>query len=536
VSSEPAARTRLQAAPPLAINPWVIAVVVTMATFMETLDTTIANVSLPHIAGNLSAGQDESTWVLTSYLVSNAIVLPISGWLSLVFGRKRFYMTCVALFTASSFLCGLAPSLPWLIFFRILQGLGGGGLQPSEQAILVDTFPPAKRGMAFAVAGIATIVAPIVGPTLGGWITDSYSWRWCFYVNVPVGVLSLFLTYQLVRDPGGSRPTEKATEKRPPLRIDFSGLGLIALGLGAMQIVLDKGERLDWLESNFIVLAIFVSVVALVAATFQELRHPNPVADVKLLGNRNFGIACMLMFMVGFALFGTTVLVPQLLQTLLGYSAMQAGLVLSPGGVVILFLMPMVGILVTKFQPRFLITFGFVVAALGIFQMQDFNLLMDARAAVIARCLQTFGVAFLFVPVNTAAYSMIPPGKNNNASALLALARNSGASVGIAFVTTLLARRAQAHQATLISHLTPFDPTYRATLAGITERLTRSGLAPGEAALRAQAVIVRMLGREASMLAYGDAFKILGTALLGMAPFALLLRPGKATKGGPVGH
>ncbi len=509
------------------VSPWLIAIVVTMATFMEVLDSTIANVALPHIAGNLSAGQDESTWVLTSYLVSNAIVLPISGWLSNVIGRKRFYMGCVALFTGSSFLCGFAPSLGWLVFFRVIQGLGGGGLQPSEQAILVDTFPAEKRGLAFAVAGIATVCAPIIGPTLGGWITDSYSWRWCFYINVPIGILSLFLTSQLVRDPD-------AGKARAPFRfgdVDFVGLGFIALGLGALQIVLDKGEREDWFESPFIRVLAVTSAVALVAAALWELRHRNPVADVRLLLNRSFGVACGLMFMVGFALFGSTVLIPQLMQTLLGYTAMQAGMVLSPGGIVVLIFMPLVGILVSRVQPRWLIAYGFTVAAIGLLQMTHFDLDMDFKASIFARCVQTAGVAFVFVPVNTAAYSVLPPGKNNNASALIALARNTGSSVGIALVTTLVTRRTQVHQSFLVGHMTPFDTAYRTALTGVTSRLAAAGLSPSDAALRAPAILARTLGRQAAMLAYLDVFQLLAISIFCAVPFVLLLRPGRPQKG-----
>src|SRR6202008_4629787 len=330
------------------INPWVIAVTVTLATFMEVLDTSIANVALPHIAGNLSASADESTWVLTSYLVSNAIILPLSGWLSSVVGRKRFYMGCVAIFTVSSFLWGFAASLGMLVVFRILQGVGGGGLQPSEQAILNDTFPLSKRVMAFAVYGIAVVVAPTIGPWLGGWITDNYSWRWIFYINVPVGLLSLALTYILVSDP----PYMKRAKVKEGCRIDYIGIALISLGLGSMQIILDKGERDDWLSSGFIQVFFVLMLVGIVAGIVWEMRHEHPVVDLRMLKDRNFAVATLAMFFLGFVLYASTVLIPQFLQEMMGYTAELAGLALSPGGAVIMFMMPVVGILVSRMNTK----------------------------------------------------------------------------------------------------------------------------------------------------------------------------------------
>src|SRR5882762_476719 len=341
------------AAPRPAINPWVIAVAVTLATFMEVLDTSIANVALPHIAGSLSAGQDESTWVLTSYLVSNAIVLPLSGWLSSIMGRKRFYMGCVALFTISSALCGFAPNLPMLIVFRVLQGAGGGGLQPSEQAILADTFPPAKRGMAFAVYGAAVIMAPAIGPTLGGWITDNFSWRWIFFVNIPVGILSLMLTSRLIHDPPDFR-----RRKLSETKIDYIGLGLVALGLGCLQIVLDKGQRDDWFESHFILALTVISAVSLIFVVFWEWRHKDPIIDLHLFKERTFAVSNLLMFMLGFALLGSTLLLPLFMQTLLGYTAERSGMALSPGGFAILLMLPLVGFLLSRYDARWLMATG----------------------------------------------------------------------------------------------------------------------------------------------------------------------------------
>src|SRR6202171_1487573 len=442
-----------------AVNPWIIAVAVTLATFMEVLDTSIANVALPHIAGSLSAGQDESTWVLTSYLVSNAIVLPLSGWLSSIVGRKNFYMGCVALFTISSFLCGLAPNLAVLIICRVLQGAGGGGLQPSEQAILADTFPPAKRGMAFAVYGIAVVMAPAIGPTLGGWITDNFTWRWIFFINIPVGIISLLLTSRLIQDPPYFH-----RRKIKETHIDYIGLSFVALGLGAMQVVLDKGQRDDWFESHFIVVLSLIAAAALTFVIFWEWRHKDPIIDLHLFRDRTFGISNLLMFMLGFALLGSTLLLPLFMQTMLGYTAQQAGLALMPGGFAIMLLLPLVGFLLSRYSPRWLLVFGLVVLSASLFHMTTFNLQIDFRTTAIARMLQAVGMAFLFVPINTAAYAFLPREKNNAASGLMNLVRNIGGSVGISIVTTMLDRRQQYHLNRMSSHLSPANPALRSML------------------------------------------------------------------------
>src|SRR6201997_3078198 len=374
-----------------AVNPWIIALAVTLATFMEVLDTSIANVALPHIAGSLSAGTDESTWILTSYLVSNAIVLPLSGWLSSIVGRKNFYMGCVALFTVSSFLCGFAPNLAMLIVFRVLQGAGGGGLQPSEQAILADTFPPAKRGMAFAVYGMAVVTAPAIGPTLGGWITDNFTWRWIFFINIPVGILSILLTSRLIQDPPYFR-----RRKLSETRIDYVGLGFVALGLGTLQVVLDKGQREDWFESHFIVILSLIAAVSLIFVIIWEWRHKDPIIDLHLFRDRTFGISNLLMFMLGFALLGSTLLLPLFMQTMLGYTAQQSGLALMPGGFVIMLLLPLVGFLLSRYAPRWLLVFGLVVLSGSLFHMTNFDLQIDFRTAAAARILQAVGMAFLF--------------------------------------------------------------------------------------------------------------------------------------------
>lgn len=517
-----------------AINPWIIALAVTLATFMEVLDTSIANVALPHIAGSLSAGQDESTWVLTSYLVSNAIVLPLSGWLSSIVGRKHFYMGCVALFTISSFLCGFAPNLPMLIFFRVLQGAGGGGLQPSEQAILADTFPPAKRGMAFAVYGIAVVMAPAIGPTLGGWITDNFSWRWIFFVNIPVGILSLLLTSRLIQDP----PYFKR-RKLSETHVDYIGLGLIALGLGTLQVVLDKGQREDWFESSMIVILASISAAALLWVVVWEWYQKDPIIDLHLFRERSFAAANFLMFMLGFALLGSTLLLPLYMQTLLGYTAERSGMALSPGGFTIMLAMPLVGFLLSRYSPRWLLMFGLTALSLSLFHMTNFDLNVDFKTVAMARVYQAIGMAFLFVPINTAAYANLPRDKNNAASGLMNLARNIGGSVGISFVTTMLARRSQFHQVRLSENLSAANPAFRSTLQGITGTFSGAGVGGGDglgtASQHAYAMMQGNIIRQSTMLAYIDNFWLLGTVIICLLPFVFLIKKSKPG-GGMMAH
>jgi DHA2 family multidrug resistance protein len=514
------------------INPWVIAITVTLATFMEVLDTSIANVALPHISGNLSAGADESTWVLTSYLVSNAIVLPLSGWFSSLIGRKRFYMSCVALFTVSSFLCGLAPSLGILVLCRILQGVGGGGLQPSEQAILNDTFPLEKRGMAFAVYGLAVVVAPTIGPWLGGWITDNFSWRWIFYINVPVGIISLLLTSVLVSDP----PYMKKASVKSGFRIDYIGIGLISLGLGSMQIILDKGERDDWFSSNFIVAFFVLMLVGVVAGIIWEIREEHPVVDIRMLKNRNFALATVAMFFLGFVLYASTVLIPQMLQELLGYTAQLSGMALSPGGAVIMCMMPVVGMLVSRVDTRILTTFGCMVSASALFVMAGWDLQLDYRHAVTARMLQSFGLAFLFIPINVAAFAYVPREKMNMGTGIINLARNIGASVGIATVTTMLQRRTQVHQSQLMEHVNGLSAAYHNMLTATQLRLVSAGSGLSQAGAQAHGMVYNMVQRQAVMLAFVDNFKMLGVVFLAVIPAMLLLKKPKSAAGNVAVH
>ena len=506
-------------------NPWLIALTVTLASFMEVLDTSIANVALPHIAGGMSATEDEATWVLTSYLVSNAIVLPLSGWFSLLLGRKRFYMSCVALFTLSSFLCGIAPSLAFLVIFRVMQGIGGGGLQPSEQAILADTFLPRQRGMAFAIYGVAVVTAPAIGPTLGGWITDNSSWRWIFFINIPVGILSILLTSFMLEDPPYF-VKERAQKRKSKLRVDYWGIIFVALGLGFLQIVLDKGERDDWWASDFIRACTLVSAAGLILAVYWELNHKNPVVDLSLLKNRNFGISAFLMFMVGVVLLGSTVLIPQYLQLVMGYSATQAGLAISPGGLLVMCLLPFVGFLINKVEARWIIGIGLAITSLALIHMTTFDIYMDFKYAVVARCFQASGLAFLFVPINTAAYAFVPPTKNNAASGLINLARNVGGSLGISLVTTILDRRAQFHHARLVEHVTSLSPQFNQAVNSAAR-----ALGTGSSGNSPYALIMRILQRQADTLSYLDCFWLLGIVFGALVPLVFLMKktaPGRA--------
>jgi DHA2 family multidrug resistance protein len=501
-------------------SPYLITFTVMLATFMEVLDTSIANVALPHIAGNLSAGVDESTWVLTSYLVSNAIVLPLAGWFSSLFGRKRFYLFCVVLFTVASFLCGCAPNLSTLIFFRILQGAGGGAMQPLAQAILIESFPRSKRGMAMALYGMGVVIAPIIGPTLGGWITDSYSWRWIFFINIPIGIFSVILTTGIIKDP----PYLIRKSLKSGFRIDFIGLGLIALGLGALQIVLDKGEREDWFASSFIITFAVICVVCLVAVVFWELKQEHPVVQLHLLAERNFATAIFLLFVLGFVLYGSTVLLPLYVQTLMGYNALLSGMVLSPGGVIVLITMPFVGMLANKVQPRSLTVIGLAIGAFGTFQMAAFSLETDFGHIVLARCVQSASLGFLFIPLNTAAYNFLARDKFDQAAGLINLARNIGGSVGISFVATMLSRRAQFHQNVLVSHINEYNPGYQQTFAQAKAALMHQGSSAYDAAVQANVFIYQSVLRQATMLSFIDCFWLLSVLFLAVIPLVFLLK------------
>ncbi|MDH2343659.1 DHA2 family efflux MFS transporter permease subunit [Bradyrhizobium sp. SSUT77] len=504
-------------------NPYLIAFVVSIATFMEVLDTTIANVALRHIAGGLAVGIDESTYVVTSYLVANAIVLSISGWLSTVIGRKRFYMICVATFTVSSLLCGFAWNLQSLVLFRILQGLGGGGMATSEQAILADSFPPHKRGQAFAIYGVAVVVAPVIGPTLGGWITDTYTWHWVFLINVPMGMLSLLLVGTLVKEPSGAEEErEKLLSKG--LRVDYIGFLLVAIGLGSLEYVLDEGQRNDWFGSNVIVFFAVLSAVSLLALIPWELTREDPIVDLRLLGRRQFAACFLVMLGTGAVLISTTQLLPQLLQTELNYTAMLAGLALSPGGIATLVLMPVVGRLVGSVQPKYLIMFGAVIVAFSMWHLTGLTGDITYGYAAMSRIFLALGLPFLFLPVTTASYDGVPPDKTNQASALINVARNIGGSMGVALAQTILAQRQQFHQSRLIEHAAPSDLGYQQTIETMTRFFQAQGSNASDAASQAVAWVGRTLQQQVDLLAYIDVFWTLAIVAVLMIPTAAVLR------------
>ena len=509
-------------------NPWAIALTVTLATFMEVLDTSIANVALPHMAGSLGASQDEATWVLTSYLVASAIILPISGWLSDRFGRKRFYITCVIMFTVCSLLCGLAPTLPFLIVARVLQGLGGGGLAPSEQAILADTFPVEKRGQAFAVYGMAVVVAPAIGPTLGGWITDNFNWHWIFFINIPIGLFSIWLSSRMVEDPPQLIERRKASVGK---KVDFTGLALVAGGVGVLEFFLDKGQEKDWFGSSSITTAAIVAAVLLITFVFWEWHHEDPIVDLKLLKNRNFGTAVFLQLVLGMVLFGSTVLIPQYLQVLLGYTAELAGLVLSPAGLMMMCMMPIVGFLVGRVDPRKLIAFGFFLLTSALMEMHTLNLGVSYNYLVFVRCFQASGLAFLFIPINTIAYIGVKQSENNDVSGLTNLARNIGGSCGTAFLATMLTRRTAAHESNMVRNLTSGNPAFMdqvAKLKGMFGGRSSGNPMTGVGSHSAQAYIYNQLHRQATMLSYLDIIQYLAIFCACMIPLIFFIpRPPK---------
>src|SRR3984893_3482049 len=484
-------------------NPWIIAVAVSLAAFMEVLDTSIANVALPHIAGNLRASNDESTWVLTSYLVSHAIVLPTSGWLVGFLGRKRFFLICIVFFTASSFLCGIAPSLGLLLLFRVLQGVFGGGLQPMAQAILGDSFPPAKRGLAFALYGITAICAPAIGPTLGGFITDNYSWRWVFYINVPVGALAFIRVYQLVED-----PPYLARMKKKLAGFDVIGFSLLTLGVGALQVALDKGQEDDWFGSHFLTTLVVVAAMSLVGLVIWEWFQEEPIVDVRLFKNFNVATTNLMFVMLGMALFSSTVLMPQLLQTLMGYTAQRAGMVLSAGALVVLVVLPMVGKLTSRFQARHIIAVGWIALCASMYlSYKQIDLLISFRVATLLRVWQYVPVAFLFVPLTLAGYVGLPAEKTNAAAGLMNFMRNIGQSVGTSVVTTLIARRSQYHQSVLAEYTA--SGRFHASITGLAMRLTRAGLSTHAAQQQALGRVYALVQSQAAVLSYVDAYWLL---------------------------
>ncbi|WP_346352928.1 DHA2 family efflux MFS transporter permease subunit [Azotosporobacter soli] len=497
-------------------NPILVSLVVSIAAFMEVLDTTIANVALSSIAGSLGASSEESTWVLTSYLVSNGIVLPLSGWLSGLMGRKAFFIACIIGFTFTSFMCGIANSLPMLIVFRLLQGLAGGGLQPAQQAIIKDSFPPAKLGMAFAITGITTLLAPILGPSLGGYITDNFSWRWIFFMNVPIGLLAVFLVKLLVEDP-------PSAQKRDVGSVDYIGLGLIALGLGALQIVLDKGQQEDWFDSSFILIFAAIAAAGLILSILWLRQQKEPIVKLSLFAKPSFSMPCIMIFFVGFALYSSATLLPMLVQSNYGYNATLAGLVLSPAGAVTLLMMPVVGKLVTRVKAKYLISFGMLISAVGMWATGMVTPQTDYATFVLVRMLQTIGLPFLFVPASTLAFSEVSAEDSSNASAIVSLMRNLGGSIGISLVTNQLIHSQQVEQSALVQHLTSADPGYASALAAYVQTYVQSGMPAAQASNAALGHIYQELMHQASILAYRDAYHFVAWILLALAVIALFM-------------
>jgi DHA2 family multidrug resistance protein len=507
------------------VNKWVVALSVMLPTFIEVMDTSVVNVSLPHIQGSLNAGVDEVTWVLTSYLVSNAIIIPMTGWLTSVFGRKRYLIFSLFLFTTASILCGAAPSLHVLIIARVMQGLGGGGLQPLSQAILLETFPRREHGMAMAVFGMGVVMAPIIGPVVGGWITDEWSWRWVFYINLPAGILAVFMATFFIHDP--------AYIKREVLRIDRWGLFLLTLGLGSLQIVLDRGEREDWLQSNFIVVLSIVAALALVAFILVELSTEHPVVDLRVFRDMSFTAGTIIIFLGFFSLFGSFLLLPLYAQQLMGYTAFWAGLILGPGGIASFFVMPIAGILLRKgVKPYLLLMAGLCTATYSLWMMSNFNLEGNFFSIALPRMVQGLGLGAFFVPLSAAAFVNVPVERMGNASGVFNLVRNLGGSFGVAFTTTVLSQRSQVHQTFLSEHITPYNPAFQGALQR-TQNFLQLHHSLNSTSTGGLAFLYGEIMRQASILAFNDTFYLLAGATALLIPLTLLLRRGRAGADSP---
>jgi DHA2 family multidrug resistance protein len=503
-------------APPV-INPWLIAISVMLGTFMEVLDTTVVNVSLPHIAGNLGATVDEATWVLTSYLVANAIILPMTGWLANHFGRKRILMMSIGGFTVASVLCGMAPNLPALLLFRVLQGATGGGLQPLSQAIMLEAFPPEKRGRAMAFWGLGIVVAPMLGPVLGGWLTDSYTWRWLFYINLPVGILGLIMSKTFVFDPVYIR--------RGRGGIDFWGIGLLAIGMGALQIMLDKGQEEDWFESHFIVVLAILAAVGLGVFIVNELLRAHPIVNLRIFRVRTYATGVFLMTTLGFVLYGSLVLVPIFLQTLLGYSALDSGVAMLPRGLGSFLAMPVVGVLSAKVEPRKLLTGGLLVAAFSLWQLSWINLNAGYWDIFWPQFIQGISMAFIFVPLTTATHDPVPREQMGNATSIFNVMRNIGGSIGIASVTTIVARSTQSNINVLGANVSPYSASTRQMLQGTFGWFASHGGSPAPTAThQAYGALFGMVQQHAAMLADIHAFRTLSLVFVCVTPLILLMR------------
>ncbi len=512
------------------VNPWVIAATVALAAFMEVLDTSIANVALPHISGSLGASTDEGTWVLTSYLVSNAIVLPLGGWASSVIGRKRFFLLAITIFTCASFLCGIAPSLPMLLFFRVLQGAGGGGLQPMAQAIMADSFEEKKRGQAFALYGLVAVLAPSIGPTLGGWITDNYSWRWIFYINVPVGILATYLVMQFVDDP----PWIKA-DKKNLFRLDTLGLGFLIIAMGGMQIMLDKGEEMDWFASNFIRVFGFLFVAGMIGLIWREWNAKDPIIKIKLFKYKNFAICTLLMILVGGLLNASTTLQPQFLQNLLGYTATKSGEALTGGGIALLFLMPFAGYATGKFAARNLAVVGFLFFVFAFYYSSTHTTLqMSFGFASWLRVLQVAPIPFAFISITNAAYVGLPKEASNQVSGIINFARNLGGSILISLTSAMVTNRSLFHQARLSSGLNSANPAYNRHVQGLTQQFGAISGHAGAASM-ARSRIYQDLILQSSVMGYMDVYRVLCWMAIVMTLLAFLLNKNKPGEGAPEG-
>jgi len=507
-------------------TPAIVAVSVMLATFMEVLDTTVVNVSLPHIAGSLAADINESTWVLTSYLVSNAIVLPATGWLSSIFGRKRYYMASVVIFVVSSLLCGLAPSLSALIVFRVLQGLGGGALQPISQAVLLECYPRRQRGIGMAIFGVGVVFAPIIGPTLGGWLTDNYTWRWIFYINVPIGILALAMSHIYVVDP--------PYLQRGTVKMDYIGLGLLALGIGTLQIVLDTGQRHDWFQTKWITELSVVSGISLIALLVWEWYARHPVIDLTIFGIKNYPAGVGLTFALGVALYSSGVLQPLFVQQLLGYTALWAGLAMSPGGIGTLVCMPIVGKLVGRWNPRYMIMFGFGLSSLALFKMSDYTLDISFWQIAFPRVYLGVGLAFLFVPLTTVTFAFVPDEKTGSAAGIFNLMRNIGGSFGIAAATTMLATRSQFHQFRLVGNVTPLSPGFVQWQDTVVSRLVAAGQPPTAVQHTSFGIAYKVVVTQASWMSFVDVFWLAGVLMLALIPLVLILKSPPARRAGGV--
>jgi len=505
------------------MNKWLISITVMLPTLIEIIDMSIVNVSLGHIRGSLSAGIDESTWVITSYLVANAIIIPISGWLSRLFGRRQYLIFSIALFTFSSFMCGSSRSLNSLIFFRIIQGIGGGGLQPLSQAILLETFPPQQHGMAMAIFGIGIMFGPIIGPLLGGWITDSWSWPWIFYINLPIGILSIFMVLFFIIDP--------PYMKKVKMKIDYMGIMFLTIGIGCLQVILDLGQRRDWFASDLISWFAVTSVASLVVFAVVELFFAkHPVVNLRLFKDISFSTGNMVMFFTFFNLFGSIVLLPIYLQTLMGYTATLAGLVLGPGGVATMIAMPIAGRLVTKINPKGILALGIIICAYSTHLMSKFNLGADFYSIAWPRFVLGIGMGFTVIPLMTLTFSSIKKEEMGNATAIFNLLRNLGGSFGVAFITTMIARRAQFHQVHLVEHLTPFDMNYQFASSQASQFLQYRGFDPSISQHGGLSAIYNQLLKQASMLSFNDAFHLLSVFMASTILFLLFIKRDKKGK------